>query len=192
MMTNMKTAELAETGVLGILAESAVPLSLKSIQTRLQRNFDKYWEYGNGVLSPTLKRLRQDGLIQRSTTEPETKYDITTDGISRLQSLLKQPIEIDDGMTISRRHQVIIQFGFLHHLPQDEQIRLLNEVEHQLQEQLDTWERRSDNARETERDSLWRGYRGDLIDLNKRVLKEHIEWVQELKTYPPQEITEQS
>lgn len=185
----MKTNELAEIGVLGILAESATPLSLKSIQTRLQRNFNQYWEYGSGVLLPTSERLQQDDYIRRSSTDSETKYDITPDGVTRLQSLLNRSIDVEDVMTISRRHQVIIQLGFLHHLSQDEQIKLLTEMEDQLQEQLDAWESRADTAQETEEGSLWCGYRRDFIDLNRRILEVHIDWIQNLKPYSSQEIT---
>ncbi|MFB6300375.1 MAG: hypothetical protein ABEH65_08960 [Halobacteriales archaeon] len=194
MTTTMETKQLAEIGVLGTLAESSEPLSLQAIQHRLRKNFERYWDYGQGVVSPAISRLRENDHIRHMHVDAESRYEITATGISRLQSLLDRSIEIDDLMTISQRHHVIIQFGFLHHLSQNDQAKLLTEIESQLREELDTWETLTKTKHEPDSEHYrWRGYRDDIIDLNKRLLEEHIEWIQTLSTYPsPPQPTERS
>lgn len=176
----MDTKELAELGILGILAEANEPLSIATIQDRLQENFDRYWEYGQGVLSPAVERLENNDNIQYVPVT--SSYEITYDGKDRLTTLLRQSIDVEDATTITRRHHLVIQFGFLHHLPESEQVQVLNTLENKFQEEYDRWHTIADKEQTSSLNES-QGYRQDLIDLNIRILSEHIDWIQNLTPY---------
>ena len=185
----MDHKKLAEVGVLGTLQEYG-PAGVDTIQDRLQHSFQRYWSYSHGVLSPAIDRLLANGCIRKVKTEDSTQntkyaYNITDQGINHLRTLLQKPLTEPD---TTDRTGLLIQVGFLHHLPPADQRRVLTNFEEKLRQQRQEWKRvRSIHAEEIEASMACVGYRPQIVDLNIRLLTEQLEWLQSLEPERTQE-----
>ncbi|MFC7157480.1 helix-turn-helix transcriptional regulator [Halomarina halobia] len=167
----MEPDEIAELGVLGILAEEDA--SLPRIRERLQHGFGRHWTAGHGTLGPTLSRLEGAGRVGR---DGET-YALTREGRERLLSLLRRPI--DDVLDPTQRRHLRMKIGFLHHLPpreRDEELARLEDQFYRAREERTAVYRAHERQLGPER-----SYRRDMQELTVRLLDVHLEWIRELR-----------
>lgn len=179
----MDQKKIAEIGFLGILQEHG-PADVNTIQDRLQHNFQRYWGYSHGILSPTIDRLlANDNIHEIEVAKTDQNmgyaYEITDQGFNHLQTLLQEPLAEPD---MTQRTTFLIQVGFLHHLPPANQRRVIASFEEKLRQQRQEWKRvRSLHAEEIEASMARVGYRPQIVDLNIRLLTEQLKWLQGLE-----------
>lgn len=178
----MDQRELAEVGILGTLRDDD-PATLEAIHSRLRENFQRYWGYGYGVLSPARDRLLETGHIEPVAAGDE-RYAITTSGEDHLRDLLNQPLEEGVVIDIDQRHRLVIRVGFLHHLPREEQADMLSKMEDRLRTEREEWLARFSAAEDSHET---RGYRGDMADLIVRIIDSHLDWIEGVSPRQPVE-----
>lgn len=177
----MDNRHLAEIGILGMLNEQG-SLSLAAIVDRLQHNFSKYWGFSHSVVSTAATDLGEEGHVALSTNRREGKYvyQITPTGRERLRELIRTGFETDEIFEFSKRRDVLIRLGFLHHLPEEDQAVVLNTIEDRLITEREQWVE-IQQMHECERaDDAQTGYRQDLIQLNITMLDALLQWVKGL------------
>lgn len=177
----MEPSQLAELGVLGLLAEE--PADRRTVRERLQHNVGRYWTAGYGALEPAFERLQAaDRIAMVSPTGADgerhgIEYTITERGRDRLRELLKEPIP-DDGIP-TRQPQFMLKLGFLHHLPAADQTDQLALLADQFEQARNRWidiKTRHEGAV-----SDPPGYRRELQDLTIRLTDTYLEWLEELR-----------
>jgi PadR family transcriptional regulator AphA len=85
-----------EFAILGLLAER--PRSGYDIKKEVAETLSHFWHESVGHIYPMLRRLREKGLVSRSTESTPGKpdrhvYAITEDGVAELRQWLAEPIE---------------------------------------------------------------------------------------------------
>lgn len=177
----MDQRDLADIGVLGVLEEADSPMTIEGVQEALQHAFDRYWAYGHGVLDPAIDRLLDAQHITPEHTGRDA-YRITDAGRHHLTSLLSQPLDdAQSAIELAQRHQLVVQFGFLHLLPEEEQAAFLDQITARLKDEGEMWEARREARMVADGGAV--GYRNDLIDLSIRIIDEHLAWIQNLEPY---------
>lgn len=167
---------------MGILNEQG-PLSLDEITNRLQHNFKKYWGFSRGVVSSAATKLEKERYIVLSNQceRDQYVYRVTPEGRMHLHKLIRDAFKTDEIFDFTKRHHVLIRLGFLHHLPECEQVAVLNTIEDQLAEERRRWFTiQRTHEQEHPDTAVQTGYRRDLIQLNVTMLNTLLEWVEEI------------
>jgi DNA-binding PadR family transcriptional regulator len=79
-----------ETAVLGAL--SVEPMSGYALRNAIQEVLGHFWSESFGQIYPTLKRLQQEGLVERRGGD-ESPFTVTPAGLDRLRERLSESIQ---------------------------------------------------------------------------------------------------
>lgn len=176
----MKYSHLAEIGVLGVLNErGASPVS--EIRDVLQHNFSRYYGFSNGVVVPTVRELEERGdIIPSDKGGDKYYYCITDSGQAQLQNLLLDGLIGEDAVEIHDYQYILIHLGFLHHLPEHDQVNVLTSLQEDLRERREKWAdiKRTHVQAGTDAET---GYRRPIFDLNVRLIDVVLEWLEEIE-----------
>lgn len=172
----MDQRDLASLGVLGVLAEED-GATLDRIHEKLKHNFGRYWGASTGILGPTLSALEDDDLVELARTGGTWEYTLTAAGREQLRTLLKKPVQ-DVSHELFHPH-LLMKIGFAHHLPAADRRAEITELQAQLSEERDRI-RNVQLAHEDGASSESTGYRGDLFELQIRIMDVCSDWLDEL------------
>lgn len=173
--TGMDQRDLASLGVLGVLAEED-GATIDRIHEKLKHNFGRYWGASTGILAPTLSALENDGLVELTRVEQSWGYTLTAAGRERLRALLKQPVQ-DVSHELFHPH-LLMKVGFAHHLPTADRRAEIAELQAQLREERD--QIRTVQLEHDDAATEHTGYRGDLFELQIRIIDTCSDWLAEL------------
>jgi PadR family transcriptional regulator AphA len=110
------------TVILGFLSDSE--MSGYDIKSRVEESTRFFWAASYGQIYPELKRLAENGLIER-VDQPQgdrrrTPYRITPSGLEALRTWL-----LDGRSTMELRHEGMLKLFFADALPRDQRVAMV-------------------------------------------------------------------
>lgn len=174
----MSRINKSQYAILGWLSKS--PMSGYDLKQYFAKVTPFHWSESNAQIYPILKKLEQDGLVSSRLDESSGArnrriYIITSDGLSKLEAWLKEPVEPSQ-----QREELLLKLTMGEHL---DQTTLHDHIEHyhtQIKQQLSTI--RLLESRQVDQTTNNNPYLSLIIEFAKMTLKAKDQWCQQALT----------
>ncbi|MCP4724221.1 MAG: PadR family transcriptional regulator [bacterium] len=131
----MAQKNISQYVILGLL--TCRPMSGYDIKKVVETTITEFWHESYGNIYTTLKKLLDNGHVEKSVEaqsgKPDRhKYSITSTGLDMLTGWVREPCDIP-----RIRDEFLVKFFFRHHLPLEDDLKVLDDFRQDLQEKLE-------------------------------------------------------